>query len=383
MVNFQINTMNATVYDSADEIEKEVQRVQTTQQRQQKPKGKRIVKIARRVQAGDTSRQGMDLSMAHQPAVTHGSQPAVTSLTTHGSQPAVTSLTTHGSQPAVTSLTTHGSPAAPAAPVGPVPPLGFDPEAFPTSMQWSDKLQILGAVFIVAEALGREGCPMEFTDRVAWVACMGLVGNETGEIKDKCKIYRRQLSELRATHLTFALAASHHLIHASILILMRTVNLISMVYEFVAEPFAWVIERNVQDLVFLCDFVSVVAPPIQVTTPLPLGTPAQYANETAMRLLPLKAMRNEPIAPNHLLVVIKTLTEQSNVVSNVWLRKNLARLATGLKIYSQSTDEDESRESKTVNAILKERADAIVNWGRVHGFSASSTFHDPLFAVEY
>lgn len=340
---------SSKVYDSADEIEREVQ----SKGKSVTPKTRRV-RLARRVQAPQNF-AGVDLSREIRTAPT---QPT-TQPTTQPSP--ITPIQAGGEEEL-----------RPSFPV----PLGFDPTSFPTSLQWTSKMEILGAVFMVAEALGRTaGSPSEFTDRVAWVACLQVETDKDNSLK-RCQLYRRQLSELRATHLTFGLAASHDLIHAAILILMRAIQFLSMVYEIVAEPFAWVVEKNVQELVFLCDFVSVVCNKGEASA-FPLSIPALYANETFVRMLPVSNLLGTELESSAGLGLIKALTEQANIVSNPWLRKNLMRLATGLKIFIQN----EYDQNKTVHIILKERADAIVNWGRIHGMDKTSMFHDPLFAV--
>jgi hypothetical protein len=165
-------------------------------------------------------------------------------------------------------------------------------------------------------------------------------------------------------------------LHASILVVMRTLQFMALVLEMLHEPFQWVVERHVQDLVFLCDFASVVLRSSPAQHSHSLHMPALYANETFVRMLPWLLTR-ETLPETSTTALIRTLHDQSVQVSNPWLRRNLARLTTGLRLYVQNNH----HVSKTVNHILKERAEAVINWGRTHGMDKVAVFHDPLFTV--
>jgi len=152
-------------------------------------------------------------------------------------------------------------------------------------MNWHDKMDILGVVFVVAEALSRDdGAGDEFTDRVSWVSCMSLISQTPSGADPRALImqYRRRLSELRASFMTFTIVS----LHASILVVMRTLQFMTLVLEMIHEPFQWVVERHVQDLVFLCDFASVVLRSSPTQHSHTLHMPALYANETFVRMLP-------------------------------------------------------------------------------------------------
>jgi len=107
-----------------------------------------------------------------------------------------------------------------------------------------------------------------------------------------------------------------------------------------------------------------------------LHMPALYANETFVRMLPWLLSR-EHLPATSTTALIRTLHDQSVQVSNPWLRRNLARLTTGLKLYVQN----DHHASRNINHILKERSEAVINWGRTHGMDKVGVFHDPLFTV--
>jgi hypothetical protein len=180
--------------------------------------------------------------------------------------------------------------------------------------------------------------------------------------------------------------------HGALLILMRVLSLALMSCELSVEPFAWVAEKHVQEMVFLCDFAKVILDALPQGSAASSSLPAHYANETFVRMLPIKDLAGMVMAAGaaggdgdeagtrgtaalSIASLCKSTTDQSTVVTNVWLRKNLTRLSTGLRMLVSN----DLNPSKALATIEKERSEAIVAWGRANGMERVSMFNDVLF----
>jgi hypothetical protein len=249
-------------------------------------------------------------------------------------------------------------------------------QAFPATLFWGDKLQALGAVYLVAEALVR-GLLMsseEFADRVAWVVLermvqeRGLADSFAAEAKAAAAgrsralaDIRRQLGEIRSTHASFHTVADSAIVHGAVLVLLRVAHLAALSAEFALAPYGYTLDRHVQEMVFLCDFAAMVLgkiklgdrhePMVESREGMPaLWMPAHYANEAMVRgLAALDVLRAEAsrsrgasassssssaagvtsstVARN----ASRLLQENSQAMSNTWLSRNLLRLALGYK----------------------------------------------------
>jgi hypothetical protein len=260
-------------------------------------------------------------------------------------------------------------------------------QAFPATLFWGDKLQALGGVYLVAEALVRSLLMSsdEFVDRVAWVVLERMVagcGTPTERMvsgQDRRRALadiRRQLSEIRSTHASFHTVADASIVHGAVLVLLRVTHMAALSAEFAAAPYGYTLDRHVQDMVFLCDFAAMVLGKIQLgggdgggagrsgrqhepmvehREGMPaLWMPAHYANEAMVRgLAPLDVLRagheggdgpeglregvqNATVARN----ASRLLQENSQAISNTWLSRNLLRLALGYKTVANACDQE-------------------------------------------
>jgi hypothetical protein len=338
------------------------------------------------------------------------------------------------------------SPAAPAtAQPGPAPTAASRRTApaplmaaFPSTVFWGDKLGVLGAVYLVSEALVRSILmeSEEFADRVAWVCLERLVaGAGAGEggrgpapsraatLSD----IRRQLGEIRATHSAFHSAVDHSIVHGAILVLLRACHLALLSAEMAASPYAWALDRHVQEIVFQCDFAAMVLAKVEMPDPSAapphlaplveerpdapqLFLPAHYANEALLRALPLLDLGAlgdaQKKTPATCATLARLVGEHAQSVSNDWLRRNLTRLAAGLRIAATvgnameqesaaeagaAAEEGPSRGAApspslfleaAVENIMRERAQAINAWTQRQGSEMGNMFTDPLYRIE-
>lgn len=245
-------------------------------------------------------------------------------------------------------------------------------QAFPATLFWGDKLQALGAVYLVAEALVRSILMSsdEFVDRVAWVVVERMVGSKDAPSRGRALTeLRRQLSEIRSTHASFHTVADASIIHGAVLVLLRVTHLAALSAEFAASPYGYTLDRHVQDMVFLCDFAAMVLGKIQLGSSggdhhepmvehregMPaLWMPAHYANEAMVRgLAPLDVLRaveskeagEASAAAAHTLNATvarsasRLLQENAQAISNAWLSRNLLRLALGYKTVAAACEQ--------------------------------------------
>lgn len=316
--------------------------------------------------------------------------------------------------------------------------------SFPATLFWGDKLQTLGSVYLVAEALVRSLLmdSEEFADRVAWVVLERMVRDRGGVRRQEAAEsraavladIRRQLGEVRSTHAAFHSVADASLVHGAILVLLRVTLLALLSAEFAAAPYAYTLDRHVQELVFLCDFATMVLGKIQLSSAphhepmvdtregMPaMWMPAHYANEALVRALaPLDLMRARcaALTPPLARAASRLLQEHSQALSNAWLSRNLLRLALGYKtvagaweavptVPTNADGEGGTAEEAGVAAaaatppgpdqqplplsrpcvasvqeILRERSAAIHAWTKRHGIDTSAVFMDPLYRVE-
>jgi len=247
---------------------------------------------------------------------------------------------------------------------------------FPSTIFWADKMQTLGAVYLVAEALVRTMLmeSEEFADRVAWIALERLVrdtmavrgaggageaGRHTATRTAVLVDVRRMLGEIRATHAAFHTAIDYTLIHGAILVLLRVTHLASLSAEYAASPYGHTLARHVQELVFLCDFAGMVLGNITLTdaphherlaeirpdAPA-IWLPAHYANEALVRALaPLDARPAGTEAfpsPAVAHTAAKMLSDNASAVSNEWLARNLLRMSIGYKMLAHAWEEQKA-----------------------------------------
>lgn len=334
--------------------------------------------------------------------------------------------------PAASSASSFRRPAAPA-------PLMA---AFPATVFWADKLGVLGAVHLVSEALVRTILmdSEEFADRVAWVCVerlvTGLVAtlgqasssslgaapssapssapSATASRARALSEIRRQLGEIRATHSAFHSASNHSLVHGAILVLLRACHLAQLSSEMALSPYAWSIDRHVQEIVFQCDFAAMVLAKVEIDESGPhvaplveerpdapqLFLPAHYSNEALLRALPLLDLRDscdeDKRTPATCATLARILNEHAQSISNEWLRRNLTRLAAGLSIAGGIGSGMEQEEAAgtgdaettarfldaAVENIMRERAQAINTWKAWQGSEMGNMFTDPLYRIE-
>jgi hypothetical protein len=280
---------------------------------------------------------------------------------------------------------------------------------FPSTLFWADKLQTLGAVYLVAEALVRSMLmeSEEFADRVAWIALERLVrdltalrssssgngegGTGTGSAEGHHAApasatraavlvgVRRMLGVIRASHAAFHTAVDNTLVHGAILILLRVTHLASLSTEFAEAPYAHTLSRHIQELVFLCDFAGMVLSTVTLsdgphheplTDPRPdapaIWLPAHYANEASVRALAPLDVANGAGASFTTSAVAragaKLLNDHATSVSNEWLARNLLRMSIGYKMianaWDEATDQEARAESAAEGGGLMSAADA-------------------------
>lgn len=385
-----------TVYDSAEEIEKELRTAQTPR----RPIRPRVISKKRIPEPG-VNFYSKPTSALRSPPPRHAS----------GEEEAVSNKGAHPATPAAATPTTSFAPPTAAAAPPSSAPVALDP--IPTSLVWQTKVDIVGAVVMISESLARTGGD-EFTDRIAWICLQRLIdgrrfwqargglredggggggGGGKGSAGDEesedvvvpklsslklLQLLKRHVSELRSSHGTFLVSVRQDLFHGALLILMRVLSLALMSAELVVEPFAWVAEKHVQEMVFLCDFTKVILDvlPAPVAPSHPSSLPAHYANETFVRMLPIKdsaeGMRHTEIS-----ALAKSLSDQATVVTNAWLRKNLTRVATGYRMLGLN----DFNPSKTLSTIEKERSEAVLAWGKANGMDKMAIFSDVMFLL--
>lgn len=292
--------------------------------------------------------------------------------------------------------------------------------AFPSTVFWGDKLGVLGAVHLVAEALVRSILmeSEEFVDRVAWVCLERLVAGSPAPARAHAlSEIRRQLGEIRATHSAFHSAADHSLVHGSILVLLRACHLALLSVEMARAPYAWALDRHVQEIVFQCDFAAMVLAKVELQdaaaaphlSPLveerpdapELFLPAHYANEALLRALPLLDLRDhgdeDKRTPATCASLARLVGDHAQSVSNDWLRRNLTRVAAGLRVASTVGNALEQEEQAAggggagtaalfvdaaLENIMRERAQAINTWTQRQGSEMGNMFTDPLYRIE-
>lgn len=257
---------------------------------------------------------------------------------------------------------------------------------FPSTLFWADKLQTLGAVYLVAEALVRSMLmeSEEFADRVAWIALERLVrdltalrssGGAEGTLAEPASAtraavlvdVRRMLGVIRASHAAFHTAVDNTLVHGAILILLRVTHLASLSTEFAEAPYAHTLSRHIQELVFLCDFAGMVLSTVTLSDgphheplsdPRPdapaIWLPAHYANEASVRALAPLDVANGAGASFATSAVAragaKLLNDHATSVSNEWLARNLLRMSIGYKMIANAWDEATDQEARAESA---------------------------------
>jgi hypothetical protein len=289
--------------------------------------------------------------------------------------------------------------------------------SFPATLFWADKLPVLGATYLVAEAMVRTMMmeSEEFADRVAWVALERLVRDLRPKHSRAAALVeiRRMLGEIRATHAAFHTSIDYTFVHGAILILLRVTQLASLSAEFAAAPYAHTLDRHVQELVFLCDFAGMVLSRISLSdaphhqsmveerpgAPA-LWMPAHYANEALLRAMPILDAPPEPFTtPAVARGASKMLNDHANAVSNPWLARNLLRLAIGFRIVANAWEASPDATAEAapeatprhtfaaakraaIDEIFKERATAIQSWTQRNGSEIGAVFMDPLYRIE-
>jgi hypothetical protein len=401
----------APVYDSAEETERELRSLRRNDTANASGTRTKLRIIRRRPQTSADTAAGAAQTTAFNANATPSAYPVHTKANpTPGTKP----------KPASAGTSNHGTSSSGQPPRMP---------AFPSTLFWSDKMQTLGAVYLVAEALVRTIMmeSEEFADRVAWVALERLVKDLKAVRPDLSRVaalaeVRRMLGEIRATHAAFHTAIDYTFVHGGILILLRVTHLAALSADFATSPYSYTLDRHVQDLVFLCDFAGMVLSRItlsdaphheHMTEQRPgspaLWMPAHYANETLTRALaPLDAgLQGEEAFSTSAVAraASKLLNDHSQSVSNSWLARNLLRLAIGYKILGQAFESTETRKDTTdasppsaataapsaplriaahaaIEEILRERATAIHTWTQRNGSEVGAVFMDPLYRVE-
>jgi hypothetical protein len=381
---------HAPTYDSAEEtMQEELQRSRAA--RQAAGNNSRLRVIRRR--AGGNGEAAPNPSSPHVPAAASAGPagPSSRGMTMNGSgggggAGGYGAYSSHPSAHGAAHPSAHGAahPSAHAAAPGPLTrPSNPRPGTasatparmpmFPSTLFWADKMQTLGAVYLVAEALVRSMLmeSEEFADRVAWVALERLVrdtmavrgaafacgsaSNPTTRAAVLVDV-RRMLGEIRATHAAFHTAIDYTLIHGAILVLLRVTHLASLSAEYATAPYSHTLARHIQELVFLCDFAGMVLSTVTLTdaphheklaevrpdAPA-IWLPAHYANEALVRALaPLdvRAAGNSAFTTSAVArAAAKLLSDNANAVSNDWLARNLLRMSIGYKMIANAWDD--------------------------------------------
>lgn len=238
----------------------------------------------------------------------------------------------------------------------------------PTTMIWKDKHQILGALLLIAEALGRQG--EELADRLAWNTVIDMGFSSVSQL-------RKSLGELRVVHSTFTVAVDNRLLHAAIVLLLRVTSFAQLAIDLAAQPFSWMLDRHIQEIGFVCDFASFLLEPHSQNASL--SVPALYANETWVRAVLFVAIKTSGTAtlPHNFTALHKNVHDQAQSCSNVWLKRQLQRMAAGLKV--ACSQEETGNLDVIISQLAKDRALAIQAYAKKHGHEAAMTFDDPLF----
>ena len=240
-------------------------------------------------------------------------------------------------------------------------------------MVWRDKHHILGSVLLIAEALGRQG--EELADRLAWNTVIDLGIANVPHL-------RKVLGELRVVHSAFSIAADNRLIHAAIVLLLRIASFAQLVIDLSSSPFSWMLDRHVQEMGFVCDYASLL---LESHSSPSLSVHALYANETWVRAM-LFVVDPHHGHPTHaqLVALHKNLNDHVLSCSNLWLKRQLQRMAAGVKVAvtvaeSHSESATHSIRHSIVATLAKDRALAVQAYAKKNGPEAAMAFDDPLF----
>jgi hypothetical protein len=242
-------------------------------------------------------------------------------------------------------------------------------------MVWRDKHHILGSVLLIAEALGRQG--EELADRLAWNTVIDLGIANVPHL-------RKVLGELRVVHSAFSIAADNRLIHAAIVLLLRIASFAQLVIDLSSSPFSWMLDRHVQEMGFVCDYASLL---LESHSSPSLSVHALYANETWVRaMLFVVDPQQHHGHPTHaqLVALHKNLNDNVLSCSNLWLKRQLQRMAAGVKVAvtiaeSHSESATHSIRHSIVATLAKDRALAVQAYAKKNGPEAAMAFDDPLF----
>jgi hypothetical protein len=248
----------------------------------------------------------------------------------------------------------------------------------PTTMVWKDKYHLLGSLVLVAEALGRHG--EEMADRIAWNTVIDL-----GLDDESLRHLQRTLGELRVVHSTFSMAVDNRLMHAAIVLFIRVASFAYACLELVVSPKAHTLDWHMQQLGFTCDFANFVLEPY--VNPHASAAPsssvhALYANETWVRAILFVMMHTRtPLRHATLVSLHKHINDRTQTCSTVWLKRQLLRLAAGLKVAIAHTDHTDRPTSVSLilSTLARDRGIAINAYAKKHGHEEAISFDDPLF----
>lgn len=243
-------------------------------------------------------------------------------------------------------------------------------------MVWKDKYHLLGSLVLVAEALGRHG--EEMADRIAWNTVIDL-----GLDDESLRHLQRTLGELRVVHSTFSMAVDNRLMHAAIVLFIRIASFAYACLELVVSPQAHTLDSHMQQLGFTCDFANFVLESYvnPQASAAPSSVHALYANETWVRAVLFVMMQTRTLLRHSTLVSLhKHINDRTQTCSTVWLKRQLLRLAAGLKVAIAHTDADTPTSVPLIlSTLARDRAVAINAYAKKHGHEEASSFDDPLF----